>query len=55
MEHSTHVAAATTGAGDRLDAWLDGDRARERRLLLRVAALVALVAGSFWLTGLFDL
>ena len=55
MEHSTHAAAATTGAGDRLAAWLDGDRVRERRLLLRVAALVALVAGSFWLTGLFDL
>jgi phosphonate transport system permease protein len=38
----------------RLDAWLDGDRARERQTLIRVIVLLAIVLVSFWLTQLFD-
>lgn len=52
---ASSASAAATAEASRLQAWLDGDRVRERRMLLRVAALAALVAVSFWLTGLFDL
>ena len=38
----------------RLDALLVGDRARERRALLRVAVLLCIVTVAFWLTQLFD-
>jgi len=47
-------SAASAADPARLDAWLDGDRLRERRALLRLAALVAVVLAAFWLTQLFD-
>lgn len=49
------VPAAGITARGRCNAWLEGDRARERRMFLKLAALLAIVLGSFWLTGLFDL
>lgn len=57
METNAQVALARSGStpGGRLDACLHGDRARERQALRRLAALLVLVAGSFWLTGLFDM
>jgi phosphonate transport system permease protein len=57
METHAQAAIVRSGStsGDRLDTWLHGDRARERQALRRLAALLTLVVGSFWLTGLFDL
>jgi phosphonate transport system permease protein len=57
MDTHAQAAIARSGAaqGDRFDAWLHGDRARERQALLKLAGLLVLVAASFWLTGLFDL
>jgi len=38
----------------RLDPWLAGDKARERRTLVRLVVLAAVVLVAFWLTQLFD-